>query len=96
MALWGSFLAPMEQNEGFYRENVLKTIRGPYNVRKTFQAIRASVLERFQGVSPRFLLFFLHFLQKSSIWAILGSLGNSPKHIYWGDPPLTGKMKIFC
>ena len=32
-----------------------KTIWGPYNVRKTFQAIPASVLERFLRIFPRFL-----------------------------------------
>ena len=54
----------LEQNEDFYRENVLKTIRGPYNVRKTFRAIRAGVLERFLGVSPRFLQFSFIFPSK--------------------------------
>ena len=58
------FYLPQAKNEEFYRENVLKTIQGPYNVRKTFQAIRASVLERFLGVSLRFLQFFLHFPSK--------------------------------
>ena len=68
-------------------ENVLKTIWGPYDARKTFQAICASVLERFPGVSPRFLQFFLHFPSKIVILDHFGVLGEFLKAYPLEGPP---------
>ena len=78
-------------------ENVLlKTIQGPYNVRKTFQAIRASVLERFPGVSPRFLQFSFIFPSKIVHLGHFGVLGDFPKAYPLGGPPFNKGGEIFC
>ena len=95
--LYGShFWPPQSKNEGFYRENVLKTTREPYNISKTFRAIHAGVLERFPGVSPRFLQFLLHFPSKIVILGHFGVLGDFSKAYPLRGPPLTRVVKIFC
>ena len=60
-------------------ENVLKIIPGPHNGRKTFQAIRAGVLVRFPGVSPRFLQFFLQLSFKNRHFGSFSTFSNVPK-----------------
>ena len=60
-----------------------KTNRGPHNGRKTFQAIRAGVLGRFPGVSPRFLQVFLHFSFKNRHLGHFSKIANMPKMGVW-------------
>ena len=92
----GAILAPHAKNEEFYRENALKTMRGLHNVRRTFQAIHAGVLERFPVVSPRFLQFSFIFPSKIVHLGHFGVPGYFPKAYPIKVPPLTGGSENFC
>ena len=65
-----------------------------YNVRKTFQTILAGVLERFPGISARFLQFPFIFL-KNRHFGHYGVLGEFPKAYPMGGPPLIEESENF-